>query len=55
MPNRRGGRGDGLEKLPKLMSGEGEGRKHCFANFCSFALLYLSMGEELCVGAECLI
>ena len=30
-------------------------RKHCFVNFCSFALLYLSVGEGLWVGVEGLI
>ena len=29
------------------MKGEGGGRKHCFTNFCSLALLYLAVGEGL--------
>ena len=37
------------------MRREGEDRKHCFVNFCSFALLYLSVGEELWIWAESLI
>ena len=37
------------------MRGEGGDRQHCFVNFCSLALLYLSMGEGLWVGAESLI
>ena len=39
----------------KTDDGEGGGRKHCFINFCSLALLYLSVGEGLLVGAESLI
>ena len=34
--------------------GRGRGRKHCFVNFCSLALLYLSMGEGLWVGQKVL-
>ena len=34
--------------------GRGRGRKHCFVNFCSLALLNLSMGEGLCVGKKVL-
>ena len=35
---------------------EGMGvRKHCLVKFCSLALLYLSVGEGLWVGAESLI
>ena len=36
--------------------GGGErGNKHCFVNFYSLALLYLSVGEGIWVGAEILI
>ena len=38
----------------KTDEGEGVGRKHCFVNFCSLALLYLSVGEGLWVGADLL-
>ena len=37
------------------MMGKGGGRQQCFVNFCSLALLYLSVGEGLWVGAESLI
>ena len=37
------------------MWGKGGGRQHCFVKFCSLALLYLSVGEGLWVGAESLI
>ena len=39
----------------KTNEGEGEGRKHCFVNFCSLVLLYLSVGEGLWVQTESLI
>ena len=39
----------------KTNEGGGRGRKHCFVSFCSLVLLYLSVGEELWVGAESLI
>ena len=39
----------------KTDEGEGGGRKYCFVNFCSLALLYLLVGEGLWVGAESLI
>ena len=35
---------------------EREGRrKYCFVNICSLALLYLSVGEGLWVGAEIIV
>ena len=39
----------------KTDDGEGGDRKHCFIKFFSLALLYLSVGEGLLVGAESLI
>ena len=39
----------------KTDEGREGGRKHCFYNFCSLALLYLSVGEGLWVGAESFI
>ena len=39
----------------KTDEGEGGGRKHCFVNFFSLVLLYLSVGEGLWVGAESFI
>ena len=33
------------------MRGEGGGRRLFFVNFCSLALLYLSLGDGLWVGA----
>ena len=36
------------------MRGREGGKKHCFVNFCSLALLYLSVGEGLWVGVESL-
>ena len=34
-----------------MRGGAGEGcRKHCFVNFCSLTLLYLSVGEGLGSG-----
>ena len=37
------------------VGGREGGRRHYFVNFCSLALLYLSVGEGLWVGAESLI
>ena len=35
--------------------GDERGRKYCFVNLCSLALLYSPMSEGLSVGAESLI